>query len=304
MKPKPKSRASALLLATILLFAILTVIISLSSVTVMEMKMGQKGKTSVASFYDAESGVEWALNTVATGNGDIKSKFTPNSDGSITCPAGVGGAGCKVYFLKADGTAMTQAEINASSGAPTFADVRSVRSVGREGNDTQRAIEAAVAGSSSQSFALLQNRRSQGTGGGNATTGSWQTMPLNVEQEDVDGIVDSGSLPNFSLAAGTYRIEAISPFGYSTGNTQTRIYNVTDSAASIIGNTSMSFQHPAENSARTTSTFLIGTVTISGTKQFRLQYWCDRTSGNGLDLGYAANYGPEVYAQVMITKLN
>jgi len=145
MKPKPKSRASALLLATILLFAILTVIISLSSVTVMEMKMGQKGKTSVASFYDAESGVEWALNTVATGNGDIKSKFTPNSDGSITCPAGVGGAGCKVYFLKADGTAMTQAEINASSGAPTFADVRSVRSVGREGNDTQRAIEAAVA---------------------------------------------------------------------------------------------------------------------------------------------------------------
>ena len=162
MKPKPKSRASALLLATILLFAILTVIISLSSVTVMEMKMGQKGKTSVASFYDAESGVEWALNTVATGNGDIKSKFTPNSDGSITCPAGVGGAGCKVYFLKADGTAMTQAEINASSGAPTFADVRSVRSVGREGNDTQRAIEAAVAGSSSQSFALLQNRRSQG----------------------------------------------------------------------------------------------------------------------------------------------
>lgn len=113
--------------------------------------MGQKGKTSVASFYDAESGVEWALHTITTSNGDIKTVFNtangnaPAADGSISCPTGVGGAGCKVYLLKADGAAMTQAEINATTAAPTFADVQAVRAVGREGNDTQRAIEAAVA---------------------------------------------------------------------------------------------------------------------------------------------------------------
>ncbi|MFA5872110.1 MAG: pilus assembly PilX N-terminal domain-containing protein [Parcubacteria group bacterium] len=148
MKQKPKHhRASALLLATILLFAILTIIISLSSVTVMEMKMSQKGKSSVASFYDAESGVEWALNKIANTNGDIKNSLSPNADGSINCPSGIG-VSCKVYFLKEDGTVMTQAEINATTDAPTFADIQAVRSVGREGNETQRAIEAAVAAGS------------------------------------------------------------------------------------------------------------------------------------------------------------
>jgi hypothetical protein len=148
MKTK-HSRASALLLATILLFAILTVIISLSSVTVMEMKMGQKGKSSVASFYDAESGVEWALHTVASSNGNLNTVFNstngnaPATDGSVACPSGITSTGCKVYFLKADGTAITQTDFTTLS----FADVRSVRSIGQEGNETQRAIEAAVAGS-------------------------------------------------------------------------------------------------------------------------------------------------------------
>jgi hypothetical protein len=141
-KQKKHHRASALLLATILLFAILTIIISLSSVTVMEMKMSQKGKTSVASFYDAESGVEWALHKVSTSTGNLSTAFpTPATDGSVTCPSEVGATGCKVYFLKSDGTTVAQADFAST----TFADIQAVRSVGREGNDTQRAIEAAVA---------------------------------------------------------------------------------------------------------------------------------------------------------------
>ncbi|MFA5871435.1 MAG: pilus assembly PilX N-terminal domain-containing protein [Parcubacteria group bacterium] len=162
-----KNKASALLLATILLFAILTIIISLSSVTVMEMKMSQKGKSSVASFYDAESGVEWALNKIANTNGDIKNSLSPNADGSINCPSGIG-VNCKVYFLKEDGTVMTQAEINATTDAPTFADIQAVRSVGREGNETQRAIEAAVAatatgGASFTYYCNFSDKTSPGT---------------------------------------------------------------------------------------------------------------------------------------------
>ena len=47
--------------------------------------------------------------------------------------------------------------------------------------------------------------------------------------------------------------------------------------------------------------FLVGTITIAATKQFRFEYQVEGTDSNGL--GYACNFGVEVYAQVMITKI-
>jgi hypothetical protein len=133
-------RGSALLLTTILLFVVLSMVVSLSYITVMEQKMSQKTKSSAGSFFTADSGVEWALNKIVYSNSSARINtigLTFNADGSAQCPFG----GCNVYFIKADGTTIKPAEL----ATLTVNDIKAVRSVGSQGGTTQRAIEAAVA---------------------------------------------------------------------------------------------------------------------------------------------------------------
>jgi hypothetical protein len=144
-------------------------------------------------------------------------------------------------------------------------------------------------------FALLQNRQTQNTNGGATTSGSWGIVPINTEQSDVDGIVDATALPAFSLQAGTYIIKAVTPF-QNCGKSQTRLYNVTDAAAAIDGSNCSEGGYDV-----TQHSYLVGQITIAATKQFRLEYSVQTTRSTGF--GYAGNFGPEVYAQVMITKI-
>ena len=146
------------------------------------------------------------------------------------------------------------------------------------------------------STALLQNRQAQNTGGGTATSGSWGTIPLNTEQEDTDSIVDSSALPAFSLGAGTYMIQASSAFMNVT-DCQMRLYNVTDAEVTIVGPSCLMSNDDSIQSN------LIGTFTIAGTKQFRLEYRVSVTFAT-YGLGSPANFGTEVYQQVFITKLS
>lgn len=138
MKTKPKSKGAILLLTTILLFVLLGMVVSLSYVTVMEQKMSQKTKSSVGSFYNSESGIEWVLNKIANNSGAISTAFTLQPDSSVNCPASFGTDICKVFLLDQDGKVITNSNADLSL-------VKAVRSVGTQGGDTQRAIEAAVA---------------------------------------------------------------------------------------------------------------------------------------------------------------
>lgn len=158
--------------------------------------------------------------------------------------------------------------------------------------------------SANRGYAILQNRQAQNTGGGTATSGSWGTVPINVEYEDSSSIVDSSSLPAFSLAAGTYYIEAILPFSSSTQYTQCRLYNVTDaSVQQNIGSLDMySTSDSYLESDSGVRKHLIGTFTIAGTKQFRIEYDCVVTVAN-TGHGKPSNRAVEVYAQVIITKV-
>jgi len=147
MKTKTK-RGSALLLTTILMFVILSMVVSLTYVTVMEQKMSQKTKSSVGAFYGAESGVEWALNKLANPVGStptISSTFgvqatNATPDGKMSCPF----EGCEVYLLDKDGKVIPKTQFSVADSADF---VKAVRSVGDQGGETQRAIEAAVASS-------------------------------------------------------------------------------------------------------------------------------------------------------------
>lgn len=147
-----KQTGSGLIFAVVLLFVILGMVITLASVTMLETKMNQKTKSSVGAFYNSESGVEWALNQIATKDG------TAQISTIGACPF----TGCSVLFLDKDG------KVLASSA--TINEVKAVRSIGNQGGETQRAIEAAVASGSCPtgyldggSFCIEPNEHISGT---------------------------------------------------------------------------------------------------------------------------------------------
>ena len=145
-KTKIKS-GSALLLTTILLFVILSMVVSLTYVTVMEQKMSSKTKSSVGAFFNADSGVEWALNKIANSSGaNISNVFSGFAGNKYPCPSGFN---CDVYFLDENGKVII-------ADAP-LENIKAVRSVGTQGGETQRAIEAAVAATGGASFTYYCN---------------------------------------------------------------------------------------------------------------------------------------------------
>ena len=145
LKKTKSNSGSALLLTTILLFVILGMVVSLTYVTVMEQKMSSKTKSSVGSFYSAESGIEWALDKIAntTGANPVIADAFPNfSSGKTSCPADFN---CEVWLLDQNGKVITNS-------AAYLSNVKAVRSVGTNQNETQRAIEAAVAATNPACF--------------------------------------------------------------------------------------------------------------------------------------------------------
>ncbi|MCX6763050.1 MAG: hypothetical protein NT093_04735 [Candidatus Moranbacteria bacterium] len=131
----PARRGSGLIFAVVLLFVILGMVVTLSSVTVLETKMNQKTKSSVGAFYNSEAGVEWALNKISNATGsNISDAFPGFSGNKYPCPSGFN---CDMYFLDETGNVITS--------NLTINKVEAVRSVGTQGGETQRAIEAAVA---------------------------------------------------------------------------------------------------------------------------------------------------------------
>jgi Tfp pilus assembly protein PilX len=162
-KPMKNKSGSGLVFAVVLLFVILGMVITLSSLTLLETKMSQKTKSSVGSFYSAESGVEWALNQIAskTETASIATAFSSTGfDGKAAkCPSGFANS-CSVYFLGGDGNVLDPA-------ANTIAEIKAVRSVGTQGDETQRAIEAAVAVTGGGCFTYYCNRPDLNPSGSN-----------------------------------------------------------------------------------------------------------------------------------------
>ena len=141
------------------------------------------------------------------------------------------------------------------------------------------------------SYAIIADQKAQNTGGGTFTSGAWRTRDLQTEIADPDGIVSISS-NQFTLGAGTYRIKWDAPV-CNSGTSQTRLYNVTDSAEVGLGisNSGLWSGYVSGGGARTT---------IAGSKAFSIEHQCGTTAANGL--GYAANFGTEQYTTVEIFK--
>jgi len=120
MQKKEPKQGSGLIFAVILMFVILGMVITLSSITVLETKMSQKNKSSVGAFFSADSGVEWALNKIANSSGSAKlAEAFPDFNTGTICQTGLNCSdcpfgGCKVYFLDSEGKVITSPTTNIS----------------------------------------------------------------------------------------------------------------------------------------------------------------------------------------------
>lgn len=157
---------------------------------------------------------------------------------------------------------------------------------------------AAVGGGGGVSYAVAVDEKATNTDGGTATATTWTTRTLNTELFDPDGIVTLAS-NEFTLGAGNYVIESLSPFAYSVGRiVRNRIYNVTDAVVVAYSMTGRSIG---------LALFLVPTfayISIASSKTFRLEYYAG-ASVSEQDLGIANNISgvTEIYSIVNIWKV-
>lgn len=146
-------------------------------------------------------------------------------------------------------------------------------------------------------YVKLTDTKATTTDGGTATSGSWQTRALNTEDSDT-GSVCTLSSNQFTLPAGTYRVQASAP-AYSVDTHQLRIRNITDSTTDLVGLNAHSYSTGNSSCAAHVS----GEITIASAKTFELQHRFQTTHAtNGL--GTANSFGEnEVYAVVEIWKV-
>ena len=151
------------------------------------------------------------------------------------------------------------------------------------------------------SYAIICDRKSNGTNGGSLASGAWRVRDLNHEIADADGIVSISS-NRFTLQAGTYLIKANAP-QYGRGYHALRVYNYTDS--STIADGQSNFANYNDNIYN--SAFAWGRTTISSAKEFEILHRCSESAGgvsNGGGVaaggGFTVNY--EIYTAVEIYK--
>jgi hypothetical protein len=146
----------------------------------------------------------------------------------------------------------------------------------------------------------VRDEKAQNTAGGTFTSGAWQTRVLNtVKTNTISGA--SVASNQMTLPAGTYWVEASAPAWIVTTH-QAKLYNITDSSDILVGYSVNGANNGAVANADLTRSDVKGLFTISGTKAIELQHRCNTTQAtNGY--GTAANFGTEVYSDVIIWKV-
>ena len=143
-----------------------------------------------------------------------------------------------------------------------------------------------------ESYAIIADVKSSGVAGGGLTAGSWSTRDLQTELADPDDIV-SIATNQFTLAAGNYLVEW-SCAVQSTARSQTRLYDVTGTAA-VVGGLGM-------NVYSNGIPWGVVRITPSSSNIYRIEHRVETTIAT-YGAGGATSYGDgEVYTKDKIFK--
>jgi hypothetical protein len=151
---------------------------------------------------------------------------------------------------------------------------------------------ATVGPSTAVQTAIFNETQSAATNGGASVTGSFIKRTLNTTiVNQITGATLTSSV--ISLPAGTYLVTALAPF-FSSDMIKIRLRNTTDSTTEIIG----------QNNYTPGNALLNGQFTITGTKNFELQYQCQLAQATfGLGVALAAAAESAVYTIIQIQKV-
>lgn len=153
----------------------------------------------------------------------------------------------------------------------------------------------AASSSAFTSYAIIEDQKGAGAGGGTFTSGAWRIRDLNTEVADPDGIVTLSS-NEFTLGAGTYLIEWEAP-AMRVSYHSTKLYDVTGASDAAYGTGEYS-----DNSVFV-SNKSVGAyrVTLASSNTYRIEHRCNSTrSANGF--GYTPSWGDGRFTKVKIWK--
>jgi len=143
---------------------------------------------------------------------------------------------------------------------------------------------------------ILRDEKAQNTSGGTFTSGADRTRTLNTIAVDTGGHCSLSS-NQFTLAAGTYRIDAQVP-AFAVNRNQAWLYNVSDSVDVIIGTSAFAQSATALSSS---VSVIQGRFTIAASKTFEIRHRCNTTVAT-YGFGVEANFKTEVYTIVRLEK--
>jgi hypothetical protein len=154
---------------------------------------------------------------------------------------------------------------------------------------------------------LLTCDVADGTGAGSDSAGVWTTRALNSEIYDPANIVTLAQ-NRFKLAPGTYLIEADQTIFGDVGNPKGfkgRIRNITDGTTAAVS-LNVRLHEETNESATIVCPIPKTLLTLSASKTFELQYYCETADALPYGLGYPLSGTGEVerYASVFIQKLD
>lgn len=156
-------------------------------------------------------------------------------------------------------------------------------------------IAGDVAGAAS-TFAIFNETQASGTAGGASVQTTYTKRTFNTTVVNNIGATLTSSV--IALVAGTYRVFAISPH-FNSNAVALRLRNTTDSTTTISGPNNYSL------SASGCYTELDGYFTITGTKNFEVQYYQTgaAVATNGLGVQLSSAGVSEIYGQITIEKI-
>ena len=155
---------------------------------------------------------------------------------------------------------------------------------------------------------IIEDRKSQGTGGGTGTNGNTTRVLNTLIRNDIGVTLTNGTTgtngnnTNFQIPAGTYSIYAACPAFLMTRN-RIRLVNTSNSTTTLLGQTSRN----GSNSMNINAT-LYGVITLADNTTFRIDHFASgvTVTGDGKNLGMETNQSgfEEVYSQVIITQFS
>lgn len=139
---------------------------------------------------------------------------------------------------------------------------------------------------------IMKDVKSAGNDGGDFPKQTWVDRELNTLIGNANSRISLNS-NKFTLQAGKYIIDAKSP-SYDVDDNLLRLYNITDSSVETYG--MVAFSEKGDIAT------LIHYISISSSKQFKIQHRCEKKKDN-YGLGRATGFGTEVYSVVKIDVL-